>query len=54
MSLERAGLIGVAIAMIVLAVLALVTDTDPVSDRAMNAGQNLVIGMLSLALAFRR
>ncbi len=54
MSLERVGLVVIAIGMIVLAVLALVTDSDPLSERTMDAGQNVVIGMLSLALAFRR
>jgi uncharacterized membrane protein HdeD (DUF308 family) len=51
---ERIFLVLIALAAFILGIAALATDADLWSERVMDAGQNLVLGVLSLALALRR
>ena len=51
---DRVLLVVIAVAALVFAVLGLATDVALGSERTMDAGQNLVISVLSLSLAWHR
>ena len=54
MSLDRVALVAIAVAALIFGVLGLATDLDLGTVRTVDASQNIVIGVLSLVLAFRR